>query len=83
MPSLVLGGGGYHIENTARCWTYLTAVILDKQLDNEIPDHDPFFTRYGPSFELEVTPGCAKNMNSENRVEEIIETALTNIEEIS
>jgi histone deacetylase 8 len=25
---LVLGGGGYHDANTARCWAYLTSVIV-------------------------------------------------------
>ena len=28
IPLIVLGGGGYTIENVARCWTYETAVIL-------------------------------------------------------
>lgn len=29
LPILLLGGGGYTIENVARCWTYETAVCLD------------------------------------------------------
>lgn len=83
LPTLVLGGGGYHLQNTARCWTYLTSVILNKEIDNEIPDCDPFFQYYGPSFELEVTPGCAKNNNSNQQVDEIIKTAVDNIGKIT
>ncbi|XP_062510740.1 histone deacetylase 8-like isoform X2 [Corticium candelabrum] len=39
VPLLVLGGGGYHLANTARCWTYLTAVLVSMELPDEIPDH--------------------------------------------
>lgn len=28
LPTLVLGGGGYHFEDTARLWVMLTAVAL-------------------------------------------------------
>ncbi|XP_011604923.2 histone deacetylase 8 isoform X2 [Takifugu rubripes] len=40
LPTLLLGGGGYNLANTARCWTYLTAVVLGKSLSSEIPDHE-------------------------------------------
>ncbi|CAJ0955409.1 unnamed protein product [Ranitomeya imitator] len=43
LPTLVLGGGGYNLPNTARCWTYLTAVILGRTLSSEIPDHEDTF----------------------------------------
>ena len=32
LPILLLGGGGYTIENVARCWTYETSVCLDEVL---------------------------------------------------
>lgn len=28
LPVLFLGGGGYHEIDTARCWSYLTALIV-------------------------------------------------------
>ena len=34
LPILLLGGGGYTIENVARCWTYETAVCLDEVIDD-------------------------------------------------
>ena len=30
IPMVLLGGGGYTIENVARCWTYETGLMLDK-----------------------------------------------------
>jgi histone deacetylase 1/2 len=31
-PTMLLGGGGYKIENVARCWCYETSVALNKDL---------------------------------------------------
>nr|XP_028602168.1 histone deacetylase 8 isoform X1 [Podarcis muralis] len=70
-PTLVLGGGGYHLANTARCWAYLTAVILGKTLPSEIPDHK-YFTEYGPDYVLEVTPSCRLDRNEPQRIQEIL-----------
>lgn len=51
MPTLLLGGGGYHSANTARCYAAVTATVLsvrspeDRQnheevkLDDSIPEH--------------------------------------------
>nr|XP_021156430.1 histone deacetylase 8 isoform X1 [Columba livia] len=40
LATLILGGGGYNLANTARCWTYLTGLILGRTLSSEIPDHE-------------------------------------------
>jgi histone deacetylase 8 len=37
VPTLVLGGGGYHPPSTAKHFALLTGIILDKELDDEIP----------------------------------------------
>jgi histone deacetylase 3 len=37
IPTLVLGGGGYTVRNVARCWTYETALLLDTDINNELP----------------------------------------------
>jgi len=42
LPTLLLGGGGYHLTDSARCWTLLTASALgieSRREWNEIPDH--------------------------------------------
>ena len=43
---MILGGGGYTIENVACTWANETAVALGKELDNNIPNHDRFFDAY-------------------------------------
>jgi len=30
LPIIVLGGGGYTVENVARCWAYETGVCLNE-----------------------------------------------------
>uniref|UniRef100_A0A4W3GS23 Histone deacetylase 8 n=1 Tax=Callorhinchus milii TaxID=7868 RepID=A0A4W3GS23_CALMI len=73
LPTLVLGGGGYNHANTARCWTYLTAIILGKILPSEIPDHE-YFIDYGPDYVLEITPSCRTDQNDSQRIEQLLST---------
>jgi histone deacetylase 8 len=49
MPTLLLGGGGYNHANTARLWTKLTAVAVNTEISNEIPEH-PHWNLYGPGI---------------------------------
>ena len=51
IPILLLGGGGYTIENVSRCWAYETAVCLNEELPNELPITD-FYNKYGPDYKL-------------------------------
>lgn len=37
IPLMVMGGGGYTVRNVARCWTHETAVLLDEEINNELP----------------------------------------------
>ena len=39
---IIIGGGGYNIQNVAKCWTYETAICLDIELDNNLPDNKFF-----------------------------------------
>ncbi|KAM6124989.1 histone deacetylase 8 isoform 1-T1 [Phoenicopterus ruber ruber] len=71
LATLILGGGGYNLANTARCWTYLTGLILGRTLSSEIPDHE-FFTEYGPDYVLEITPSCRPDRNEPQRIQEIL-----------
>ncbi|KAJ1649756.1 hypothetical protein IWQ61_009252 [Dispira simplex] len=73
IPTLFLGGGGYHTANVARCNAYLTSLIIpcpDITLDTEIPDH-PHMELYAPSYELGLPPGTMQDHNSPALVEEI------------
>ncbi|XP_073493837.1 histone deacetylase 8 isoform X1 [Phyllobates terribilis] len=82
LPTLLLGGGGYHLANTARCWTYLTAVILGRTLSSEIPDHE-FFTEYGPDYVLEITPSCRSDQNNAQTVQQILASIKGNLKHMT
>ena len=83
-PTLFLGGGGYNIHNTAMYWTFLTAVISGTEIPMEIPDHDPYFTRYGSSsYELNILPSLRSNLNTNTEVEDILSEIFENLENVS
>jgi hypothetical protein len=44
-------------------------------LSEDIPDSDPFFPKYGPSFELAITQGMRTNSNSAQDLDDILEKA--------
>ncbi|PKY16015.1 histone deacetylase-3 [Rhizophagus irregularis] len=52
VPLLVLGGGGYRIPNVARCWTYETGILLDTELQSELPQKTHYYNFFGPDFSL-------------------------------
>ncbi|KAM4886392.1 histone deacetylase 8 isoform 1-T1 [Sylvia borin] len=81
LATLVLGGGGYNLANTARCWAYLTGVILGRTLSSEIPDHE-FFTEYGPDYVLEITPSCRPDRNEPQRIQEILNSIKGNLKHV-
>ncbi|GAB6031077.1 Histone deacetylase 8 [Chamberlinius hualienensis] len=71
LPVMFLGGGGYNISNTARCWTYLTSVITGISVSNDIPEHSNLL-QYGPGYELTVTPGNRVDSNKEQYLQTIL-----------
>lgn len=81
LPSIILGGGGYHLLNTARLWTYLTSVAVNITLDNDIPDHC-FFLAYRPSYELQIEKGNRKDFNSDEYLQNILKIIFKNLDNI-
>lgn len=81
-PTLFLGGGGYDKISTAKLWTAITGTLLKCPLPSEIPDHQ-FFMRYGPSFDLEVTPGLQKSSNTQESLDQTIKAAHGNIDKLA
>lgn len=77
LPILLLGGGGYTVENVARCWTYETSICLDEELPNDLPITD-FYCKYGQGLDHEnyklhlKPPSTVPNLNDKNFVEELI-----------
>ena len=53
LPMMLLGGGGYTIENVSRCWAYEAGIALDEELSNDLPITD-FYNKYGPDYKLHI-----------------------------
>lgn len=54
IPVVLLGGGGYNVVNVAKCWTSHTALVLNQDIDLNIPSKDAFFSNYGTNTQLYV-----------------------------
>ncbi|KAF5284584.1 hypothetical protein FQR65_LT02410 [Abscondita terminalis] len=74
LPTLFLGGGGYNAANTARYWTYLTSIILEKSLEEDIPSCSEYFTKYEPSYELHIDEGNQRDHNTDEYTNTVIGT---------
>lgn len=70
VPLIVLGGGGYTIRNVAKTWTYETGVLLNKELDPNLPFND-YIQYFGPEYKLDVLPTNMENQNSREYLEGI------------
>ncbi|KAG0354961.1 Histone deacetylase 8 [Podila minutissima] len=62
-PLIVLGGGGYKNSSAARCYAYLTSIILERDIADDIPEHE-YFEDYAPDFQLQVEPGRQPDENT-------------------
>lgn len=95
LPTLYLGGGGYNLANTARLWTSIIGLLVSsggdadsqeefvsQMLKTDIPDHDPYFLHYAPSYEMSIEPGCHRNKNTPEYTQKLLETILTNLDMI-
>lgn len=81
LPLLLLGGGGYNVKNSARCWTYLTGVVLNQQLSPDIPEHE-YFLEYGPDYQLHIPAGRRKDMNTPEDIANLLNTVTGNLQKI-
>ncbi|WVQ82692.1 hypothetical protein IAT38_004824 [Cryptococcus sp. DSM 104549] len=70
LPTMMLGGGGYTTKNVARAWTKETAVMVGKELSEDLPMNQ-YFEYYGPVYKLEVHPSNLKDYNSPQYLESI------------
>lgn len=59
------------INYNIRCWTYETSILLDTEVNNELPFND-YFEYFGPDFQLHPDFGSKfENMNSKQYLENI------------
>nr|CAH0108988.1 unnamed protein product [Daphnia galeata] len=82
LPTLYLGGGGYHKANASRCFTTILAGLLGLQISSDIPEHE-YFDWYGPSFELDVSRGLRRDENSPDYIRTLLQQVFGNLEQIS
>ena len=81
LPMMLLGGGGYTIENVSRCWTYETGIALDEDLPNEMPITD-YYTKYGPEYKLHQKPANHPNLNEKKFLDELIAYNIESLKEL-
>ncbi|KAI3749438.1 hypothetical protein L2E82_20050 [Cichorium intybus] len=70
VPLMVLGGGGYTIQNVARCWCYETAVAVGVEPENKLP-YNEYYEYFGPDYTLHVEPSPLDNQNTPKDLEKI------------
>jgi histone deacetylase HOS2 len=71
--------GGYHFATTSRLWCYLTSILTNIQLENDIPEHDNFL-EYAPEYELFTSASKAvKNKNTQEYIDRVLNTVLNNL----
>lgn len=83
LPTLFLGGGGYNLPNTARCWTYLTSIIVGLKIPTSIPDSSEDLMCYSPDFELDILPGNRSDQNTAEDMKRLAETICQNLDNIA
>jgi len=71
IPIMYLGGGGYTVRNVARCWTYETSIVCDRELDltSEIPTHNDYFNFFAPDYQLCSDSVVSSRMDNHNKQE--------------
>lgn len=63
IPLMVVGGGGYTVRNVARCWTYETSVLVDTELDENLPPNE-YRAFFKPDYKLHPDlKGRVENQN--------------------
>ncbi|ORY00641.1 histone deacetylase, partial [Basidiobolus meristosporus CBS 931.73] len=81
VPLLFLGGGGYTIRNVSRTWAYETGVILNEELNDDLPYND-YYEYFGPDYKLNVPSNNMENLNTREYLEKIRVKVLENLRQI-
>ncbi|KAG0228650.1 Phosphorylase b kinase regulatory subunit alpha, skeletal muscle isoform [Actinomortierella wolfii] len=70
--------GGYKNTSAAKCYAYLTGMVIGKDIAEDIPEHQ-FFPEYRPDFTLHIEPSQEKDENTDEylqTVEELVKEQL-------
>ena len=83
VPMLVTGGGGYTKSNVARCWALETAVLLGKELSDDLPPND-YIEYYGREGKLRVPPPfLIENANDRLYIDQVRQEVSENLRKIA
>ncbi|KAK9820648.1 hypothetical protein WJX81_005680 [Elliptochloris bilobata] len=79
VPMLVLGGGGYKINNVARCWAYETGRILGQELGDELPENE-YQDAFAPDFRLHPPVRAeVENLNTREYLQQLLSKLMANL----
>lgn len=81
LPVIMLGGGGYTIENVAKVWAYDTSVALGLDISKDLP-YNEYIDYYGPHYKLEIPKLNMPNMNTTTELNKIVETIYENLRNV-
>merc|ERR1719445_377322 len=80
---MLLGGGGYDMRVTSRCWSYETSVCVGKPLSNDIPyngNNQDSYYQFGPQFKLHLDEDPdIRNLNTQRSLEKTKNLLLQNL----
>ena len=83
VPMLVLGGGGYTMRNVARCWCYETGRLLDKELEDDLPESSyAEYDYYMDTHKLRIEVSNMKNSNTRAQLEDLKTSILEHLREL-
>lgn len=81
IPLILLGGGGYTIENVAKVWAYDTSVALGIEIGKDLP-YNEYLDYYGPHYKLEIPKLNIPNMNTIQDLNNIVESIYENLRNV-
>lgn len=79
IPIVIVGGGGYTVENVARCWAYETSIILGKEVENELPENLDYANEYKDEYFLHYNN--VKHRNEEANNKDYLEKLLKKVDD--
>lgn len=82
IPLIILGGGGYTIENVAKTWAYDTSVALGIDIEKDIP-YNEYIDYYGPHYKLQIPKLNIQNMNTSEDINSIISAVFENLRNVN
>lgn len=82
IPLIILGGGGYTIENVAKAWAYDTSVALGLEISKDIP-YNEYIDYYGPHYKMQIPRLNIPNMNTPESLSKIVETVFENLRHVT